>query len=81
MYRNRRCLLGQVLGSMSVDPQIRSIFQIIHTVKTGMHGGLKNLVWACFSYSCVGPIYTIDGIINEDVYVKVLRNIMLPYAN
>lgn len=51
-----------------------------HTLKTVKYGGLKILVWACFSYSGVGPIHMIDAIMDQHVYVNILRNVMLPYA-
>jgi len=51
-----------------------------YTLKTVKHGGLKIMVWACFSYSGVGPIHMVDGIMDQQVYVNILRNLMMPYA-
>lgn len=51
-----------------------------HTLKTVKHGGLKILVWACFSYSGVGPIHMIEGIMDQRVYVDILKKVMLPFA-
>jgi len=33
------------------------------------------MVWACFSYSGVGPIRLIDAIMDQHVYVNILRNV------
>ena len=52
-----------------------------YTLKTVKHGGLSIMVWACFSYSGVGPIFMIDGIMDRSVYVNILENVMFPYAN
>ncbi|KNC30997.1 hypothetical protein FF38_03163 [Lucilia cuprina] len=38
------------------------------------------MVWACFSYYGVGPIYWIKTIMDQHVYVDILENVMLPYA-
>lgn len=51
-----------------------------YTVKTVKHGGAKVNVWACFSYYGVGPIHLINGIMDQHVYVKILDEVMLPYA-
>ena len=34
----------------------------------------------CFSYYDVGPIYRIPGIMDLFEYIKILKEIMLPYA-
>lgn len=51
-----------------------------YTTKTVKHGGSKIMVWGCFSYYGVGPIHKIDGIMDQHVYVDILKNIMLPYS-
>lgn len=51
-----------------------------YTTKTVKHGGSKILVWACFSYYGVGPIYLIECIMDHRVYVNILERTMLPYA-
>lgn len=51
-----------------------------YTVKTVKHGGAKLMIWACFSYYGVGPIYPIKGIMDAAEYVKILDEVMLPYA-
>ena len=38
------------------------------------------MVWGCFSHYGVGPIYCIPGIMDQFEYVKILEEIMLPYA-
>ena len=44
------------------------------------HGAAKTMVWGCFSYYGVGPIYRIPGIMDQFEYIKILEGIMLPYA-
>jgi len=39
------------------------------------------MVWACFSYSGVGPIRLIDEIMDQHVYVNILRNVILSYID
>jgi len=39
------------------------------------------MVWACFSYSGVGPIRLIDGIMVQHVYVYILRNVILSHTD
>ena len=51
-----------------------------YTTKTVKHGGAKVMVWGSFSYYGVGPIHLINGIMNQQVYVDILENVMLPYA-
>lgn len=51
-----------------------------YTRKTVKHGGSKVMIWGSFSYSGVGPIHLIEGIMDQHVYVKILREVMLPYA-
>uniref|UniRef100_A0A0K8TZE2 Transposable element Tcb1 transposase n=1 Tax=Bactrocera latifrons TaxID=174628 RepID=A0A0K8TZE2_BACLA len=51
------------------------------TAKTVKHGGAKIMVWGCFSYSGVGPIHLIEGIMDQRAYVKILDEVMLPYAS
>ena len=38
------------------------------------------MVWGCFSYYGFGPIYRIPGIMDQFEYIKILEEIMLPYA-
>lgn len=51
-----------------------------YTTKTVKHGGSKIMVWACFSYHGVGPIHLINNVMDQHVYVDILNNVMLPYA-
>lgn len=50
---------------------------IIPTVK---HGGGHVMVWGCMSYHGVGNLVFIDGNMNADVYIDVLRNNLLTSA-
>ena len=38
------------------------------------------MIWACFSYYGGGLIHWIKTIMDQHVYVDILQNIMLPYA-
>ena len=38
------------------------------------------MIWACFSYYGVGPIHCFKTIMDQHVYVDILQNVMLPYA-
>lgn len=51
-----------------------------YTKKTVKHGGSKIMIWGCFSWYGVGPLYKIDGILDADGYVSIMQNVMLPYA-
>ena len=71
-------------GLMVVDSTVRrppgTEFKPQYTVKTVKHGGAKIMAWGCFSYYGVGPIYRIPGIMDQFEYIKILEEIMLPYA-
>ena len=43
-------------------------------------GGCSIIIWACFSYYGVVPIHWIKTNMDEHVYVDILQNVMLPYA-
>lgn len=55
-------------------------YQPQYTVKTVKHGGAKIMVWGCFSYYGVGPVYRIPGIMDQHGYIKILDEVMLPYS-
>ncbi|CAI9552555.1 unnamed protein product [Staurois parvus] len=38
------------------------------------------MIWGCFSYYGVGPIYRIPGIMDPFEYIRILEEVMLPYA-
>uniref|UniRef100_A0AAY5EIJ8 DDE-1 domain-containing protein n=1 Tax=Electrophorus electricus TaxID=8005 RepID=A0AAY5EIJ8_ELEEL len=44
------------------------------------HGGVSIMVWGGFSYFGVGPIYRIPGTMDKSEYIKILEEVMLPYA-
>lgn len=58
----------------------RSEYHPKYTVKTVKHGGAKIMVWGCFSYNGVGPIYRIPGIMDQHEYIRILNEVMLPHA-
>lgn len=55
-------------------------FKPQYTVKTVKHGGTSIMIWGCFSYHGVGPIYRIPRIMDQFEYIKILKEVMLPYA-
>lgn len=38
------------------------------------------MVWGCFAYFGVGPIYHITGTMDQFQYLKILEEVMLPYT-
>uniref|UniRef100_A0A3B3ZBW6 Tc1-like transposase DDE domain-containing protein n=1 Tax=Periophthalmus magnuspinnatus TaxID=409849 RepID=A0A3B3ZBW6_9GOBI len=58
-----------------------SEFKPQYTVKTVKPGGASIMIWAGFSYYGVGPIYRIPGIMDQFAYVRILEEVMLPYAD
>lgn len=44
------------------------------------HGGGSINVWGCFSWNGVGPIHRIQGIMTKEIYIEILENVMLPWA-
>ena len=44
------------------------------------HGGASIIIWGCFSYYGVGPIYGNQGIMDQFEYIKILEEVTLPYA-
>lgn len=51
-----------------------------YTTKTFKHGGGNIMIWGCFSWYGVGPIYWIKENMDKHLYVNILENIMKPYA-
>ena len=51
------------------------------TLKTIKHGGLRLMLWGCFSWNGVGPLVKIVGNMDATYYVgNILETVMLPYA-
>lgn len=55
-------------------------FDARYAVKTIKHGGGNIKVWGCFSWYGVGPIYWIKDTMTKEIYLEILKNVMLPYA-
>lgn len=51
-----------------------------NTIKTVKHGGGNIKIWGCFSYAGVGPIFWIKDIMTKELYLKILKTVMLGYA-
>uniref|UniRef100_A0A3B4X144 Transposase Tc1-like domain-containing protein n=1 Tax=Seriola lalandi dorsalis TaxID=1841481 RepID=A0A3B4X144_SERLL len=46
---------------------------------TVKHGGASIMIWGCFSYYGVGPIYRIPGIMDQFEHIRILEEVMLPH--
>ena len=51
-----------------------------YQVPTVKHGGGSVMVWSCFSRDEVGPIYRVQGIMDQNMYKGIIKDIMLPHA-
>ena len=38
------------------------------------------MIWSCFSRDGVGPIYRVQGIMDQNIYKGIMKDIMLPHA-
>ena len=45
------------------------------------NGGIFQTIWGCFVGTKLGPIMFLDGTVNSDVYIAVLRENLLPYID
>lgn len=57
-----------------------SEFSPQYTKKTVKHGGGCIMVWGCFSWYGVGPLFWIKSIMTQNEYLGILDEVMLPYA-
>ncbi len=64
-------------GSLSDDPQT---LNSSHSILWKPWNGASIMIWGCFSYYCVGPIYHIPGIMDQFENFKILKEVMLTYA-
>lgn len=51
-----------------------------YTTKTIKHGGGNIMIWGCFSWYGVGPIYWIKENMDRHLYLHILNDVMLPFA-
>uniref|UniRef100_A0A3Q3MBK0 Transposase Tc1-like domain-containing protein n=1 Tax=Mastacembelus armatus TaxID=205130 RepID=A0A3Q3MBK0_9TELE len=78
-HENKIVLFGSKGHRQFLRRPPNSEFKPQYTVKTVKHGGPSIMIWACFSYYGVGPIYHIPGIMDQFAYVRILEEVMLPY--
>ena len=53
---------------------------IKYQVPTVKHGGCSVMVWSCFSRDGVGPIYRVQGIMDQNMCKGIIKDIMPPHA-
>ena len=51
-----------------------------YQLPTVKHGGGNVRVWGCFSRDMIGPIHHIEGIMDQTVYLDIIKNVMLPHS-
>ena len=47
-----------------------------YQLPTPKHGGGNVMVWGCFSCDNVGPIHRIEGIMDQRVYLDIMKNVI-----
>ena len=55
-------------------------FDSKYQLSTIKHGGGNIMVWGCFSRDGTGPLHRIDGIMEQNQYKEIMKNVMLPHA-
>uniref|UniRef100_A0A3Q0SFK3 Transposase Tc1-like domain-containing protein n=1 Tax=Amphilophus citrinellus TaxID=61819 RepID=A0A3Q0SFK3_AMPCI len=70
-------LFGSKGPRQFVRRPLNTEFKPQYTVK---HGGASIMIFKCFSYCGVGPVYCIPGIMDQFAYIRMLEEVMLPYA-
>lgn len=69
-------------GKLFVRRPENNEFKRKFTKTTVKYGGGGIMVWGCFSWDGVGPIFWIQNYpMNQDGYIDILNNVMLPYAD
>jgi len=74
-------LFGSGGGPKHVRRPTNTAFKPQYTIKTLKHGGGKIMIWGCFSWYGVGPIFLIKGNMTAIDYVDILQDVMLPHAD
>lgn len=67
-------------GKRWVRRPTNKAFQPQYTAKTVKHGGGNIMVWGCFSWYGVGPIFLIKDVMDQHRYAEILQDVMLPHA-
>lgn len=67
-------------GMKRVRRPVNMRFHPKYVTPTIKHGQGSVFVWGCFSWSRVGLLHFIDGIMDRFVYRDILQNVMFPYA-
>uniref|UniRef100_A0A4W4G0T0 Transposase Tc1-like domain-containing protein n=1 Tax=Electrophorus electricus TaxID=8005 RepID=A0A4W4G0T0_ELEEL len=74
-------LIGSKGHRQIVRRPINTEFKPQYTVKTVKHRGASIMVWGCFSYFGVRPVYRMPGTMDQFEYIKILEEVMLPYQD
>ena len=67
-------------GVRYVRRPIGDRFNPKYQLPTVKHGRGNGMVWGCFSHDNLGPIHCIEGIMDQRVYLDIMKSIMLPHA-
>lgn len=69
-----------MFGSSIMRRPPNAAFNPKFTKKTVKFGGGNIMVWGCFSYDGVGPLYGIKEKMTKEIYRDILNDIMLSYV-
>ena len=67
-------------GISFVRRPIGKRFHPRYQLPTVKHGGGLVMVRGCFSLGKMGPLHRVDGIMDRHVYMKILKDKLLPYV-
>lgn len=67
-------------GRQTVRRPTSQEFKPQYTKKTVKHGGGNIKLWGSFSWYGVGPLHLIDGNMDQNQFVNILKDTMLPYV-
>ena len=72
------CMFGSN-GIKYVRRPTGKIFAPKYQMPTVKHGGGNIMVWGSFSSDSICPLHCIEGIMDQNVYLDVIKNFMLPH--
>ena len=51
-----------------------------YQMPTVKHGGGNIIIWGSFSCDSIGPLHCIEGIMDQNVYLGIIKTVMLPHG-